>query len=612
MSILVQTIIFIAAALLLVPLGKRFGIPTVLGYLFTGIILGADVLNLARDTQSISHLADYGVIMLMFLIGLELRPQRLWQMREAIFVLGGLQMLTCGLMLMGIIALLTPLSWLPALVVGFALALSSTAFVMQLLEDREQLKSFYGQQSFAVLLLQDIAAMVLLAIIPLLATAPSDHPQTTHGVGYFAAVLATFSGLFLFSRYCLRPLFRFVVKSGAQELLTAVGLFIVLTVVLLMDTLGISTTLGAFLTGVLLADSEFRHEIEGSIAPFKGLLLGLFFMTVGMQMQLTILWQHPLLLIAAALGLLLIKMLCTVAVARWRKQSLANSIRLGVAVAQGGEFAFVVFALAQSQAILPNNWVAPLSIMVTLSMMMTPLLFWLLDRWGEPSFARQEQQVPFDELPQQKQHIVLAGFGRFGQIVSRIAHLHHIPFIAIDNNLAQIDFVRKFGGQVYYGDPTVAEVLQSAHLSAARLIVIVLNDVESSLNIARHVRLHYPDLTILARAHDRHHVHLLRDIGVHHIWRDTYHSALAMSEQLLIECGHPPEVAHEHIEQFNEHDQALLCRQQGIYTDIQQIIETQREMVSELQNLFENDNVEQNRNPHYIPDRIKPDVAPGL
>ena len=266
MSLLLQITIFLGAVLILVPLGKRFGVATVLGYLFTGILLGPSVLNIAQDTTAISHLAEFGVILLMFLIGLELRPQRLWQMRRSIFVIGSSQVIITGVILMATVWLLFQQSLSSSFVIGFALALSSTAFVLQLLSEKQQLNTTYGQQSFSILLFQDIAAIPLIAIIPLLAGAESTH----HGIAYFAAIIATFTGLFLFSRYIMRPFFRFIVKSGATELVTAAGLFIVLGVVVLMDVLGISTTLGAFLTGVLLADSEFRHELEASITPFKG------------------------------------------------------------------------------------------------------------------------------------------------------------------------------------------------------------------------------------------------------------------------------------------------------------------------------------------------------
>lgn len=570
---LIEITLFLAAAILLVPLGKRFGIPTVLGYLFTGIIVGPSVLKIANNPDNIMKLAEYGVIMLMFLIGLELRPQRLWQMRHSIFVLGGLQIIVTTLLLCVLLWLVLPISMIASVIVGAALALSSTAFVLQLLESRQQLKTTYGQQAFSILLFQDIAAMILLAMIPILAGHHSPH----HGVGYFAAIVATFSGLFLFSRYILRPLFRFVVKSGATELLTAVGLFIVLAVVCLMDALELSTTLGAFLTGLLLADSEFRHEIEASIEPFKGLLLGLFFMAIGMGIDLKILLDDPIFIIGGAILLLILKLACMAAIAYWHKQSLLNSLRLGIALAQGGEFAFVVFALAVTQNILPSEQLASLTLLVILSMMLTPILFWILDHWIEPRFDT-EQAPEFDEIPAATGQILMAGFGRFGQIIARLAHLNHMAFTAIDNNIEHVDFVRQYGGKIYYGDATQAPILHSAGIGSARLFILVIDDIEDSMQVARHVRLYHPEVTILARARDRHHVYLLKELGVQHIWRETYHSALAMAEHMLISTGHSPEHAQYSIEQFAQYDNKLLERQQGVFADTQQLLETHKNM----------------------------------
>lgn len=590
---LVEITLFLAAAILLVPLGKRFGLPTVLGYLFTGIIVGPSVLNIANNPDNIMHLAEYGVIMLMFLIGLEIRPQRLWQMRQSIFILGGLQIAVTSLVLLILLWLVLPISLVASLVVGCALALSSTAFILQLLESRQQLKSNYGQKAFAVLLFQDIAAMVLLALIPIFAGHHSPH----HGVGYFAAIIATFSGLFLFSRYVLRPLFRFVVQSGASELLSAVGLFIVLAVVCLMDALDLSTTLGAFLTGLLLADSEFRHEIEASIEPFKGLLLGLFFMAIGMGIHLNVILDEPILIIGGAIVLMLVKITCLTAIAYWRKQSFANSLRLGIALAQGGEFAFVVFALAATENIIPTTLLAPLTLLVTFSMILTPAFFWILDRWIEPSFNN-EKKPEFDDIPAQSNHLLIAGFGRFGQIVARIAHLHHLPFTAIDNNLDNIDFVRQYGGMVYYGDATEPALLHSAGIANAHIFILAIDDIEDSMQVARHVRLYHPQVTLYARARDRHHVYLLKEIGVTHIWRETYHSALSVAEQMLQHSGITAEQAKYNIQQFSKYDEQLLERQQGIYADSQKFIETHREMLTELENLFENDQFVQQKTQH--------------
>lgn len=595
MSFLLQATIFLGASLILVPLGKRLGIATVLGYLFTGILLGPSVLNIAHDPEAIMELAEFGVILLMFLIGLELRPQRLWEMRDSIFVMGSLQVLISGAVLMLIVLLLFQQQLSVSFVIGFALALSSTAFVLQLLTEKQQLNTTYGQQSFSILLFQDIAAIPLLAIIPLLAGTESTH----HGVAYFAAIIATFTGLFLFSRYVMRPFFRFVAKSGATELITAVGLFIILAVVLLMDTLGISTTLGAFLTGVLLADSEFRHEVEASIAPFKGLLLGLFFMTVGMTTQLSLLIEMPLLIIGGAVGLLLIKTLILTAIARYKKYSWNNSLLLGTCLAQGGEFAFVILSLAKSEKVLTQAILEPVTLIVTLSMVLTPVIYWIMATQIIPLFNK-ERPPEYDEIPQQDNPIIIAGFGRFGQIIARIARLQHLGFTAIDNNLHQVDFVRRYGGKLYYGDVTQPDLLRSAGIEKAKVFILAIDDVEDSMNVARHLRLNYPNLMLLARARDRHHVHLLRDLGVEYIWRETYLSSLGMAYRALRELGISDEQAYNNIEIFRDYDEKLLIQQQSIYTDEQKIFETHRNALAELEHLFESDAQQQATSKHDV------------
>ncbi|NNH37553.1 monovalent cation:proton antiporter-2 (CPA2) family protein [Acinetobacter terrae] len=584
MSLLLQITIFLGASLLLVPLAKRFGIATVLGYLFTGILLGPSALNLASDPESIQELAEFGVILLMFIIGLELRPQRLWEMRKSIFLMGSLQVGITGIILAIIIFFALKQSISASFVIGTALALSSTAFVLQLLAEKQQLNTTFGQQSFSILLFQDIAAIPLLAIIPLLAGTESTH----HGVAYFAAIIATFSGLFLFSRYMMRPFFRFVAKSGAHELITAVGLFIVLGVVALMDVLGISTTLGAFLTGVLLADSEFRHELEASIAPFKGLLLGLFFMTVGMTTQLSLLVDMPWLIIGGALILMLVKSLTLTAIARYLKYSWRNSLLLATCLAQGGEFAFVVLKVASSEKVLTQAILEPLTLIVTLSMVLTPMLYWLISSWIIPLIDKEKTPV-YDEIPDTHNPMIIAGFGRFGQIIARIAHLQHQSFTAIDSNLEKVDFVRKYGGTVYYGDATQPDILRSAGVEHAKVFVLAIDDIEDSMNVARHIRLNYPNLKLLVRARDRHHVHLLRDLGVEHIWRETYLSSLGMAYRALRELDISEEDAYKSIELFRDYDEKLLVQQQRVYTDEQKIYETHRNALAELEHLFESD-----------------------
>ena len=585
MPLLLQVTIFLGAALLLVPLGKRFGLATVLGYLITGILLGPYVLKIENDTESIMHLAEYGVIMLMFLIGLELRPQRLWQLRRSIFVMGSLQMGVTGLVLIIFSWLVLGLNFNASLIVGFGLALSSTAFVLQLLAEKKQLVSTHGRQAFSILLFQDMAVIPLLALLPLM----SGLDGNNHGIAYFAAVVATFSGLFLFSRYVMRPFFRFVAKSGASELLTAIALFIVLGVVQLMNLLEISTTLGAFLTGVLLADSEYRHELEASVQPFKGLLLGLFFMTVGMTIQLDLLGQMPWIIIGGAFGLLLVKFAVLAIIGHFSGYRWSTSIRLGVSLAQGGEFAFVLFSSATQHRILEPHIADPLTLIVSISMILTPLAFFILEKWGEPLFSRHKISPKFDHIPEHQHTVVIAGFGRIGQIVGRLLRIHNIEFTAIDKNINQVNFVRKFGNAVYYGDPKNPEILRASGIANAKLFILTVDDIEDSIQVAKYIKRVYPHIKILARARDRQHVYRLREVGVEHIWRETYLSALGMSYDALVSLGIDPKKAYDDIEIFRDYDEALLRRQQTIYTDEQQLIEINRAAMVELESLFDSD-----------------------
>lgn len=585
MPLLVQITLFLAAALIIVPLAKKLGIATVLGYLLTGIILGPSVFNVANNPDSIMQLAEFGVIFLMFLIGLELRPQRLWEMRHAIFVSGSAQVLLTGTGLMLLIWLLFGQSLTASFVLGFALALSSTAFVLQLLSEKNQLNTHYGQRAFAILLFQDIAAIPLLAIIPMLAANPQG---SNHDIAYFSAIIAVFTGLFLFSRYVMRPFFRFVAKSGATELITAVGLFIVFAVVLLMDALSISTTLGAFLTGVLLADSEFRHEIEASINPFKGLLLGLFFMTVGMSTQLSLLQDVPLLIIGGAIALMLFKSLMILGIARFQRNNWRDSLMLATCLAQGGEFAFVLLNLAKSEKVLSAALVEPATLIVTLSMVLTPILYWLVSRFIIPHIEQPTSQA-YDEIPDHHPPIIIAGFGRVGQIIARLARMQHLRFTAIDNNLQRIDFVRRYGGKIYYGDATQPELLLASGIASAKVFILAIDDVESSMTIARHIRLNYPDLNILARARDRHHVHLLKDLGISHIWRETYLSSLGMAYRALCLLGISKDNAAKSVELFRDYDEQLLAQQQRIYNDEQKVYESYKNFLGELEQLFESD-----------------------
>lgn len=585
MSILLQATIFLGAAIILVPLGRRFGLATVLGYLLTGLLLGPSVFNVAGDPDVVMHFAEYGVVMLLFLIGLELQPSRLWELRRSIFLMGGLQVGVTA-------AILGLIVWkgfghglAAGIVVGFGLALSSTAFVIQLLNEKQELNSTHGRKAFSILLFQDMAIIPLLAILPLI----SGVRQQNYDVSYFVTVVAVFAGLILASRFIIRPFFRFVASSKATELLTAVALFIVMGVALLMHELNISMALGAFLTGVLLADSEFRHDLEASIQPFKGLLLGLFFMSVGMSANLSVFMEMPWTIVGLTLGLMLIKFAVLVAITRLTGHRWPTSIRLGVALAQGGEFAFVLFSTALQQKVLPRELLDPLILIVTLSMALTPLAFWILEKWGEPRLAALNPEREFDQIPEDQHQVMIAGFGRIGQIIGRVLRMHNIEFTAIEKSVHQVDFVRKFGNQVYYGDPSQPELLRAAGIEHTTLFILTLDDVDRSVRTAEYVRREYPHVKILARARDRQHVYRLREVGVDAIWRETYLCALGIAEQSLKGMGIDDDDAAQSIKVFREHDERLLRRQQAIYDDESLLIESARAAAQELEGLFDSD-----------------------
>ena len=584
-NLMLQATIFLGAALLFVPLGKRFGIATVLGYLITGLILGPSGLDVAGDAESLLHFSEFGVVMLLFIIGLELQPSRLWALRRSIFVLGGLQVGLTGTLLMGLLHQIFGLQLDTAFIVGFGLALSSTAFVLQILTEKQQLSSTHGREAFTILLFQDIAVIPLLAVIPFL----SGVREQSYDLIYFGKVFAVFAGLIFASRYVVRPFFKFVASSGASELLTAVALFIVMGVSILMGQIGLSMALGAFLTGVLLADSEYRHELEASIEPFKGLLLGLFFMSVGMLTDVKLILAKPIFIIGCAMALMAIKFGVITTIAKISGNRWPTSIRLGVTLAQGGEFAFVLFSVATAQNVLRPELANTLNLIVTISMALTPLAFLLLEKIGEPLFAKSKPSREYDAIPDHEHQVIIAGFGRVGQIIGRVLRMHNIEFTAIERSANRVDFVRKFGNQVYYGDPKNPEILRAAGIKKARVFILAIDDLERSITTAQYLRKNYPDLIVLARARDRQHYYRLREVGVRHIWRETYLSSLDMSRESLQLLGISPEKARETVQTFRDYDDDLIERQQAIYDDEASMIESAQSAIAELESLFDED-----------------------
>jgi glutathione-regulated potassium-efflux system protein KefB len=577
-------LVFLLAAVIAVPLFKRFGLGAVLGYLAAGVVLGPFGLRVIRDPEPVLAASEIGVVMMLFVIGLELSFARLKLMRKPVFGVGGLQVALSGLIL-GALALMLGLSWKAALVVGLALALSSTAFGLQLLSERKAINSPHGRLAFAILLFQDLAAIPLIAAIPLLGVAASSTgPMWQEVLKAVAAIIAVVIG----GRYVLRQLFRLAARIGVPEMLTASALLTVLSAGWAMQLAGLSMGLGAFLAGVLLADSEFRHEIESQIEPFKGLLLGLFFMAVGMSIDLKLIAAEPWVVVFGTLALLAIKSTLLFGIGlRPGRLDWREALQLGVVLALGGEFAFVVLAEATHakliDAVLQNRLVA----VVGLSMALTPLSMIAASRLLR-AFPEAAPKRAFDPIPESHPQVILAGFGRFGQIVARMLVAQKIPFVAVETDAVQVDFVRRFGNIVYYGDPSRPDLLRSAGAGHARIFINTIDNPETNLRVTRVVRRLYPTLRIFARAHDRRHAWQLMDMGAD-VTRETFASGLEMGRDVLIALGMSPEQATQRAQKFREHDEALLANQHLIYDDEVALLESAKQARSELEQLFEAD-----------------------
>ncbi len=590
---LVQIAIFLLAAIIAVPLSRKLGLGAVLGYLGAGMIIGPWGLKLIDNVEAMLHISEFGVILLLFIIGLELQPSRLWVLRRQVFGLGSAQVVITGLVLGGI-ALVMGFTWQAALVVGVGLAMSSTAFVLQTLAEKKQLTARHGRESFAILLFQDLAVIPLLAALPFLAHSLGADGAATQGQsGWLNAAKAVgiLVALILSSRFLLRPLFRFVAALGGREIFTATALFIVVGVTLLMDIAGLTASLGAFLAGMLLADSEYRHELEADIEPFKGLLMGLFFISVGMSANLGLLAQQPLMIAAIIAGLIVIKFAVLYIIGRVAGTAAPSARKLGLALAQGGEFAFVLFGAAAGAGIFAAPVSQMLVVAVTVSMLIAPFLFMLEEKVLSPKMDNANMRE-FDAIEAPQGHVVVAGYGRVGQIVTRVLSLKSIPFVALEKDADQVDSVRRFGGKLYFGDATRLELLHAANVGGARLFVLAIDDPEDSVKCAQLVRHHFPNLPIIARARNRTHAHRLAEMGVTRYYRETWHTSMEMALQSLLQLHMPLSEATTAIAKFRDHDLVLLKRQQAIYLDEKKLMQTTREASEELLTLFEADHEE--------------------
>ncbi|HEX7815595.1 monovalent cation:proton antiporter-2 (CPA2) family protein [Dyella sp.] len=580
-------LVFLLATVIAVPLTKRFRLGSVLGYLVAGVVIGPQMLGLVADTAGVATISEFGVVLMLFVIGLELSPQRLWVMRRSVFGTGLLQVLATSLIIGLAGYYLYGLTTKAAAIIGGSLALSSTAFGLQILAERKEAGSAYGRQAFAILLFQDLAAIPLIAAVPLLASS-----NTKHGLDLVASARTIFGILAVVvgGRYLLRPVFRFVARANAVEVSTATALLVVMGTAWLMEVVGVSSTLGAFLAGVLLADSEYRHELESHIEPFKGLLLGLFFISVGMSMDVLQLLHQPL-MVAALVGLLLLLKGALL----WPLGRIvggltrSDALRLAMLLACGGEFAFVVLKQAMEARLITAKQQSLLVLVITLTMALTPVLVVLCAKLLD-SVAEKKPTREYDEITADAPRVIIAGFGRVGQIVGRVLRAQRVPFVALESSIEQMDTLRRFNNtSLFFGDPARADLLRAAQADKAEVFVLATDDPDANLRIARLVRRQYPHLKIVARARNRQHAFRLMDLGVEMPVRETFYSSLKMTRMTLESLGLSSELATDRVDRFREHDIRLLKAQYLVYDDDARLTQTSREALKDLMHIFDAD-----------------------
>ena len=555
---LINSFIYLSAAVVAVPLAKKLGLGSIIGYLAAGIGIGPWGLGLVTNVQDILHFAEFGVVLMLFLVGLELEPKRLWNLRRPIFGWGSAQVLSCAVILTGV-AMAFGVGWQTALVAGLGLALSSTAIALQAMGERNLMPTSSGQAGFSILLFQDVAAIPILALLPLLGAVSESNEVLAQPNRALEAlkIIAVIGGIIVGGRLLLRPLLRWIANSGTPEIFTAASLLLVVGIAALMQLVGLSMALGAFLAGVLLAESEYRRELETDIEPFKGLLLGLFFIAVGMSIDFGVLMKSPGLMLAILFGFLGLKLAVIYGLNRLMKLPYQERSVFVVLLAQGGEFAFVVFQTAAGANVFSGETSSLLIGAVALSMLISPLLLIVVDKLILPRYARQNT-AQMEELSEpQDAPIIIAGFGRYGQIVGRMLIAQGKQATVLDHDAEMIEVIRAFGYKVFYGDATRLDLLRTAGAASAKILVLSVDDVAQSLKIVDLVQEHFPQLQIVARARDVNHWNTLRDRGVMNVERELFESSLRSGRTVLELLGQSPHEARQAAMQFRRHNLAL-------------------------------------------------------
>ena len=594
-----QALVYLTAAVIAVPLAKRLGLGSVLGYLLAGVAIGPFVLGLVgEEGQDVMHFAEFGVVLMLFLIGLELEPSRVWTMRAPILGLGGLQVGVTTAALTGC-GLAAGLEWRMALAVGLTLALSSTAIVLQTLAEKGLLRTGGGQSSFAVLLFQDIAVIPILALLPLLAppgaAAPGGdgHDETwvagLPGWAETLVVLAAVLVIVLAGRYLLQPVFRFIARTGLRELFTAAALLLVIATAMLMTKVGVSPALGTFLAGVVLARSEYRHELESDIEPFKGLLLGLFFISVGAAIDFALVASRPGTVAALVAALMVLKFVVLLVLGRVFKMSLDQNLLFAFALAQSGEFAFVLFSFATRYGVVPEELAALLIAVVALTMAITPMLMLLNEKLVQPRFGtRESAERPADEIDEENP-VIIAGFGGFGETVGRLLRANGVGTTVLDVDSDRVDLLRKLGLKVFYGDASRVDLLRAAGAGQAKLLVVALDSPEKNAELVAAARRHFPNLTLLTRATSRGRAYELLDSGLEHVFRDKLDSALKTGVQALRLLGFRAYQAQRAAHTFRRHDEEALRELAAMHHDPALYINMARQRIQDLEDLLLSD-----------------------
>ena len=570
---LVNSFIYLSAAVIAVPLSRALGLGSIIGYLAAGIAIGPWGLAFVTNVQDILHFAEFGVVLMLFLVGLELEPKRLWSLRRPIFGWGSAQVAGCAAALFAV-ALACGLAWPIALVGALGLALSSTAIALQVMGERNLLPTGSGQAGFSILLFQDVAAIPILALLPLLGGSLVENQPVAlvERAQEAIKIIAVIAGIVVGGRLALRPLLRWIARSKTPEIFTAASLLLVVGIAALMQIVGLSMALGAFLAGVLLAESEYRRELETNIEPFKGLLLGLFFIAVGMGVDLGVLREAPLQMAAIVLGFLAVKGLVIYTMARAMQLPFQERPVFTLLLAQGGEFAFVVFQAAAGANVLPAQTASLLVGAVAVSMLVSPLLLVAIDKLLLPRYANCGVPVLEEISEQQDAPILIAGFGRYGQIVSRVLLAQGQPCTVLDHDAEMIEAARKFGYRVFYGDATRLDLLRTAGAAHAKVLVVAVDDVAQSLEIVDLAREHFPQLQIVARARDVTHWNQLRDRNVMLVQRELFESSLLSARSVLELLGQAPEDAQSTVQRFRQHNLELFEQLHPHYKDSAKLI----------------------------------------